>query len=89
MTTILDKAAPPAHKPTLERSFAADPFDPRMHKNNAGRDMTPLGLLLSIWNWGKFAPGSIPLVVMNSIDALLRRECPKDIEELERLYAKI
>ena len=51
--TTLNKAAPPTHKPTLERSFAADRSrSPRMHSNGATRDSLLLARPLSIEIWG-------------------------------------
>ena len=84
--TTLNKANPPVHKPTLERSFAADPFDPRMHGNRATRDYTSLGLLITIWHYVREHPNAVPadlMPVFNSIDIYLRREAPADIAELE------
>lgn len=85
--TTLNKANPPAHKPTLERSFAADPFDPRMHGNGATRDYTSLGLLVSVWHHIRTHPVPDMMPVFNSIDIYLRREAPDAIVTLERMYA--
>lgn len=86
--TTLNRSAPPVHKPTLERKFTVDPFDPRMHSNGAKRDYTSLGLLITIWHYVREHPNAVPadlMLVFNSIDIYLRRESPGDIEELERI----
>jgi hypothetical protein len=81
---------PPLHRPkrllTLDYEFAADPFDPRMHRGSPNREHTVLGLLVEIWAWVQKHPECVPadlVPVFNSIDSLLRREAAETIKELE------
>jgi len=89
-------SAPPVHRPrrlvTLDFEFAADPFDPRMHRDSPNREHTVLGLLIEIWAWVRNHPDSVPpelVPVFNSIDSLLRREAAADIKELERILCQL
>lgn len=67
---------PPKHCPsaatrlptkTLDRCFAADPFDLRFIRNSSGRELTPLGLVVNLW-W--------------ECEQIMRRECPDTLAEL-------
>ena len=69
-------AGPPRHQPsaakqlplkTLDRFFAADPFDPRFVRNSPGRELMPLGLIVNLW-W--------------ECKQIMRRECPDTLTEL-------
>ena len=81
---------PPKHRRgvprTLDKCFAADPFDKRMHRNSPKREHTPLGLCLESYWWYRthdIPPALVP--VMNSTRELLERDCPDALAELERI----
>lgn len=77
---------PPKHYPkNLDRYFAADPFDARMHQTGPTRDHTPLGLLIEIRHWyleheADCGPAFKPII--NSIEDCLNRECPEMLQEM-------
>lgn len=80
---------PPRHIPrTLAKQFAADPFDRRMHAASAGREHTPLGLLVEIVHWyrthqAECGPAFGPIV--RSAEECLRREAPDALADLATL----
>lgn len=79
--------SPPIFYPkNLDKQFASDPFDDRMHTAGSGRPHTSLGLLLEAWHWyitHKQACGVAFEPIANSIREHLHRECPDALQELE------
>jgi hypothetical protein len=82
------RPVPVFHPKTLDRQFAADPFDPRMHRDSPHREHTALGLLVEIWQWYRTheadcGPAFRPIA--GSIRELLQREAPEHVEFLETM----
>jgi hypothetical protein len=93
LSAALGRAAasrPPRYTPkypaNLDLCFAANPFDERFIKDNAGRDLKPLGVLTNIWFWFKHNEAEVGPAfkpIAGAIRQVLMRECPDTLTELE------
>lgn len=77
-------SSPPPVGKTLALRFAADCFDDRMHRNTAGREHTPLGMLVE-GLWALWAKEDNDLIA-RSFEACIRREAPDVLAELRKRY---
>lgn len=85
------KSGPPTRQPkTLDKQFAADPFDANMREPGPKGALvhTDLGLLVEVWHWYEthmISCGSAFEPVANSIFDHLNRKCPQIIKDVRRI----
>lgn len=74
---------PPHFAKNLDREWFADPFDPRL-RSQEGNRLSVLGVVAESYAWLRRKPTPDPVPLVNSFRAVLRRECPDVLADIDR-----